>query len=144
MWAATERCVASSRACSRRTYFRRLPAQTTRHSPQVSAAKPDLVNIGCVPVGRAIFNARPDVNSIIHAHPHAVMAVATTERGLLPVSQAAFFLHGQIGRYKCRLTSPHLISLGRYNCHAPTHDSSQEPSITPTPAHCAMNGTDYP
>ena len=51
-------------------------------------------------MGRAIFDARRDVNSIIHAHPHAVMAVASTEPGLLPLSQAAFFLHGQIGRYK--------------------------------------------
>ena len=66
----------------------------------LSPSKPDVVNIGCVPVGRAIFNARPDVYSIIHAHPHAVMAVASTEAGLLPLSQAAFFLHGQIGRYK--------------------------------------------
>ena len=65
-----------------------------------SPSKPDVVNIGCVPVGRAIFDARRDVNSIIHAHPHAVMAVASTEPGLLPLSQAAFFLHGQIGRYK--------------------------------------------
>lgn len=61
---------------------------------------PDLVNIGCVPVGRAILNARPDVNTIIHAHPYPVMAVGATEAGLLPLSQAAFFLHGQIGRYK--------------------------------------------
>ena len=66
----------------------------------VSPSKPDIVNVGCVPVGRAIFNARSDVNSIIHAHPHAVMAVASTEPGLLPLSQAAFFLHGTIGRYK--------------------------------------------
>ena len=49
-----------------------------------SPSKPDVVNIGCVPVGRAIFDARRDVNSIIHAHPHAVMAVASTEPGLLP------------------------------------------------------------
>jgi len=60
----------------------------------------DVVNIGCVPVGRAIFNARPDVNVIIHAHPYPVMAVGATEVGLLPLSQAAFFLHGVIGRYK--------------------------------------------
>jgi len=65
-----------------------------------TVAKPDIVNIGCVPVGRAIFDARPDVNSIIHAHPHAVMAVSATKDGLLPVSQAAFFLHDQIGSYK--------------------------------------------
>lgn len=63
-------------------------------------SKADVVNIGCVPVGRAIFNARPDAHSVIHAHPHAVMAVASTEQGLLPLSQAAFFLHNQIGRYR--------------------------------------------
>ena len=63
-------------------------------------AKPDVVNIGCVPVGRAILERRPDVYSIIHAHPHAVMAVATQQKGLLPLSQAAFFLYGTVGRYK--------------------------------------------
>jgi len=71
-----------------------------RSDGSVTPAKPDVVNIGCVPVGRAIFEARPDANSIIHAHPHAVMAVASTKRGLLPVSQAAFMLHGAVGRYK--------------------------------------------
>jgi len=63
-------------------------------------AKADVVNIGCVPVGRAIFEMRPDVNTVIHAHPYSVMAVATSQEGLLPLSQAAFFLHGQAGRYK--------------------------------------------
>lgn len=77
------------------------PSEGLRVAPDGSVApsKPDVVNIGCVPVGRAIFDARPDVYSIIHAHPHAVMAVASTG-GLLPVSQAAFFLHGTIGHYK--------------------------------------------
>ena len=65
-----------------------------------SVSRPDVVNIGCVPVARAIFNARPDVNVIVHAHPYPVMAVGATEEGLLPLSQAAFFLHGVIGRYK--------------------------------------------
>lgn len=64
----------------------------------MATSLPDVVNIGCVPVGRAIFNARPDVHTVVHAHPHAVMAVASSEAGLLPLSQAAFFLHGQIGR----------------------------------------------
>ena len=78
------------------------PPEGLHVQPDGSAApsKPDVVNIGCVPVGRAIFNARPDVFSVIHAHPHAVMAVASTAEGLLPLSQAAFFLHNQIGRYK--------------------------------------------
>ena len=65
-----------------------------------SPSKPDVVNIGCVPVGRAIFDARPDVYSVIHAHPHAVMAGSATQGGLLPLSQAAFFLHDQVGSYK--------------------------------------------
>jgi len=65
-----------------------------------SPAKADVVNIGCVPVARAIFNARPDVNCVIHTHPYAVMAVGGTKEGLLPLSQAAFFMHGTVGRYK--------------------------------------------
>jgi len=52
-------------------------------------AKADVVNIGCIPVARAIFEARPDVNTVIHAHPHVVMAVGASETGLLPYSQAA-------------------------------------------------------
>lgn len=77
------------------------PSEGLRVAPDgsVAASKPDVVNIGCVPVGRAIFDARPDVYNIIHVHPHAVMAVASTG-GLVPVSQAAFFLHGTIGHYK--------------------------------------------
>jgi ribulose-5-phosphate 4-epimerase/fuculose-1-phosphate aldolase len=60
--------------------------------------RPDRMNSGCVPVARAIFQARPDVRTIIHIHPHAVMAVGGLEWGLLPLSQAAFFLWGQVSR----------------------------------------------
>eukprot|EP00658_Telonema_sp_P-2_P038757 TRINITY_DN27747_c0_g1_i3.p1 TRINITY_DN27747_c0_g1~~TRINITY_DN27747_c0_g1_i3.p1 ORF type:complete len:323 (+),score=66.82 TRINITY_DN27747_c0_g1_i3:287-1255(+) len=55
-------------------------------------------NMGCLPVAAAIFKARPDVKMVIHIHPPAVMAVAGLKAGLLPVSQAEFFLHGQISR----------------------------------------------
>lgn len=67
------------------------------HEEPANAA---LVNIGCVPVGRAIFNARQDFNTVVHAHPYSVMAVGATKKGMLPLSQAAFFLHNAIGRYK--------------------------------------------
>jgi len=63
-----------------------------------STALPDVSNMGCLPVATAIFKARPDVNCVIHIHPLAVMAVAGLEEGLLPCSQAAFFLHGQVSR----------------------------------------------
>ena len=84
-----------------------------------STSRPDVVNIGCVPVGRAIFNARPDVNVVIHAHPYPVMAVGATEEGLLPLSQAAFFLHGVVGRYKYDFSCAPAIELGDPQAHRP-------------------------
>ena len=97
------------------------PMEGTFVSPggQEYPSSPDVVNIGCVPVGRAIFNARPDANVIIHAHPYPVMAVGATEQGLLPLSQAAFFLHGIIGRYKYD-----------FSCEP---RRSSEPSLDPQP-----------
>ena len=35
---------------------------------------------------------------IVHLHPYAVMAVGGTKAGLLPLSQAAFFLWKQVSR----------------------------------------------
>jgi ribulose-5-phosphate 4-epimerase/fuculose-1-phosphate aldolase len=55
-------------------------------------------NIGCFPVAKGIFESRPDVNMIVHIHPYAVMAVGGLDYGLLPLSQAAFFLFGQVSR----------------------------------------------
>jgi ribulose-5-phosphate 4-epimerase/fuculose-1-phosphate aldolase len=55
-------------------------------------------NIGCIPVAKGIFESRPDVNMIVHIHPYAVMAVGGLDFGLLPLSQAAFFLFGQVSR----------------------------------------------
>merc|ERR1711963_157800 len=54
--------------------------------------------MGCIPIPPAIMNARPDVQTIIHIHPLSVMAVGGLKSGLLPLSQAAFFLNGQISR----------------------------------------------
>ena len=59
---------------------------------------PNTANTGCIPVAKGIFDARPDVNMIAHIHPYAVMAVGGLKYGLLPLSQAAFFLWGQVSR----------------------------------------------
>ena len=47
---------------------------------------PDVGNMGCIPVAKAIMEARPDVNLVIHVHPKAIMAVAGKKEGLLPLS----------------------------------------------------------
>merc|ERR1712137_497507 len=53
---------------------------------------------GCLPVATAIFQQRPDFQTVIHIHPYSVMAVGGLKVGLLPLSQAAFFLYGQVSR----------------------------------------------
>ena len=61
-------------------------------------SNPLQANTGCIPVAKAIFESRPDVSMIVHIHPPAVMAVGGLQYGLLPLSQAAFFLFGQVSR----------------------------------------------
>jgi ribulose-5-phosphate 4-epimerase/fuculose-1-phosphate aldolase len=61
-------------------------------------ASPGRSNMGCLPVASAIMTSRPDVHCIIHIHPYSVMAVGGLKTGLLPLSQAAFFLYGQVSR----------------------------------------------
>ena len=59
---------------------------------------PDVaVNMAVCRPASAIFAARADVNSIIHAHGHGVMGVAALECGLLPISEAAFPFYNDIG-----------------------------------------------
>ena len=65
---------------------------------QYVPTNPLQANTGCIPVAKAIFESRPDVSMIVHIHPPAVMAVGGTAWGLLPLSQAAFFLWGQVSR----------------------------------------------
>eukprot|EP00931_Biecheleriopsis_adriatica_P098750 TRINITY_DN7284_c0_g1_i1.p1 TRINITY_DN7284_c0_g1~~TRINITY_DN7284_c0_g1_i1.p1 ORF type:complete len:322 (-),score=53.37 TRINITY_DN7284_c0_g1_i1:40-1005(-) len=61
-------------------------------------ATPGRSNMGCIPIPPAIIKARPEVQTILHVHPLSVMAVGGLKSGLLPLSQAAFFLHGQVSR----------------------------------------------
>lgn len=65
---------------------------------QKEVADPMRSNMGCLPVATETFLARPDVNMVIHIHPYSVMAVGGLKSGLLPLSQAAFFLYGQVSR----------------------------------------------
>ena len=37
-----------------------------------------------------IFEARPDVNAVVHVHPHAVVAVSALKCGILPITPPAF------------------------------------------------------
>ena len=37
-----------------------------------------------------IFNARSDVNAVVHVHPQAVVAVSALECGILPITPMAF------------------------------------------------------
>ncbi|KAL3916089.1 MAG: hypothetical protein SGILL_005339 [Bacillariaceae sp.] len=72
--------------------------ENRRDSYTTKAADPIRANSGCIPVAKAIFEARPDVSMIVHIHPKDVMAVGGMKHGLLPLSQAAFFLWGQVSR----------------------------------------------
>merc|ERR1712192_98220 len=58
------------------------------------------LNMGCIPVANTIFNVRSDINFIIHIHTAEIMAVSSTDCGLLPYSQASMFLTKSIGRYR--------------------------------------------
>lgn len=61
-------------------------------------ATPGRSNMGCIPIPPAIIATRPEVHTIIHVHPLSVMAVGGLKEGLLPLSQAAFFLYDQVSR----------------------------------------------
>merc|ERR1719223_2031753 len=61
-------------------------------------ATPGRSNMGCIPVAVEIMKFRPEVQTVLHVHPLPVMAVGGLKVGLLPLSQAAFFLYGQVSR----------------------------------------------
>lgn len=45
----------------------------------------------------AILRARKDVNAIVHIHEESSVAISSTQDGLLPLTQDAIFLYGQVG-----------------------------------------------
>lgn len=44
----------------------------------------------------AVLRAQPETKAVLHAHTKAVMAVAATKGGLLPISQPGFMFHGRL------------------------------------------------
>lgn len=44
-----------------------------------------------------VYMARPDVNCVMHTHTRAGVAVAASQRGLLPISQHSLIVLGEIG-----------------------------------------------
>lgn len=57
-----------------------------RNGPQTSQ------NVAGYEIHKAIYQARPDVNCVIHTHTPETIAVASAKHGLWPVSQAASLL----------------------------------------------------
>ncbi len=60
------------------------------------ANKQDLYNITGYIIHGSIYNARSDVNAIIHLHTPEIVAVASIEAGLLPINQWAMHFYDSI------------------------------------------------
>lgn len=50
----------------------------------------------------AVYDARPDVNAVVHVHTSAGTAVSAMKHGLLPISQFAFHMYDKIGYHHYR------------------------------------------
>jgi ribulose-5-phosphate 4-epimerase/fuculose-1-phosphate aldolase len=66
------------------------------HGTPVNGEKNVPLNRAGVNIHGAILEARPDVNCVLHTHNVYSIAVASTEAGLLPLSQAAMRFTGQV------------------------------------------------
>lgn len=54
------------------------------------------IDIDGFPLYGALHRARPDINCILHLHTTAGVAVSTMVEGLLPMSQTAMLVHGDL------------------------------------------------
>ena len=57
---------------------------------------PHTVNPAGFTIHSAVHRARPDIACVLHTHTRAGMAVAATERGLLPISQMAMQFYDRL------------------------------------------------
>lgn len=55
------------------------------------------LNSGSLNLFVPVFETRPEINCLIHAHAKPVMVISMLECGLLPVSQAALYILPQMG-----------------------------------------------
>ena len=69
----------------------------TDHHGQPVGSEKRRMNDGGQNLSKWIFGAREDVNYFVHGHCEDVMAVSSTNFGLLPVTQAAVYLGHLIG-----------------------------------------------
>ena len=58
------------------------------------------VNMAGFNIHSGVYMARPDVNCVMHTHTRAGIAVAISERGLLPISQHALAVLDEIGYHE--------------------------------------------
>ena len=54
-------------------------------------------NHAAVNPAKWIFEARPDVNAVVHVHPPAVVATSALKCGILPITPPAFFFQDGVG-----------------------------------------------
>jgi len=61
-----------------------------------TANKKDKYNITGYIIHGSIYNARHDINSILHLHTHEIVSVSSIQEGLMPVSQWAMHFYDNI------------------------------------------------
>ncbi len=66
------------------------------HGNPVDGRKDVSLNRAGISIHGAILEARPDINCVLHTHNVYAIAVASTEGGLLPLSQSALRFTGKV------------------------------------------------
>lgn len=78
-----------------------------------TAKKNDEYNVtGCILHG-SIYNARSDINAVIHLHTHEIVAVSSVREGLMPINQWALHFYDN-------------VSYSDYDSIVTHHDSSDK------------------
>lgn len=65
----------------------------------ILSGKESIVNQTAYQLHGSLYQAHPNVNSILHIHTPEIVAVSCHPEGLLPLSQWALHFYGQIGYY---------------------------------------------
>ena len=60
------------------------------------ANKEGAYNITGYIIHGAIYNARKDINAVIHLHTHEIVAVSSIKEGLMPINQWAMHFYGHV------------------------------------------------
>ena len=65
-------------------------------SEMANANKCDKYNITGYIIHGSIYNARSDINAVIHLHTHEIVAVSSVKDGLLPINQWAMHFYDNV------------------------------------------------